>query len=160
MADNLIQGCVKWLLTLPDITAAVGAGTTAPNIGVPYLSAHTLWARVEGTQSTAALVSRGGSWAAANLHNTLRFPRISLEIFVDPLRDAGHNVVNTGEAERRIDDVFDIFDRRLHRPDEGDQMWGDVRTLASVRLAEPTVYPVPDGDGLLRLQVFYAVTVG
>lgn len=155
--DHLVQGCVKWLSTFPDILAVVGS---YPLSSVPYLFQHKLWAEMEGSQSTAAVIGREGGWAGANLHNTLRFPRLALEIWADPLRDEGGNVTDPGEVWRRIDAAWSAFDRRLHRPQGQTQMWGQVRTIAASRLNEPVVYEVPDGDGLLRLLVYYAITEG
>lgn len=155
-SDSLITGLHKYLTAQPDVTATLG---TFPFTTTPYLFTGSLWVAMEGTSSTAAVISRAGGWAGANLHNTLRFPRISLDIYADPQRDAG-NVTDPGEAERRIDATYKIFDTHLHRPQSGIQMWGDVRTVAATRLGEPDVYPVPDGDGLLRLQVFYGISEG
>lgn len=154
--DDLVQGAVKWLLGQPTVTAVLG--TTAE--GSPLLFQHSLWVKVEGTQSTAAVISRAGGWAGANPHNTLRFPRLSLELYTDPLRDAGNNVVEPGESWRRIEAAFSAFDKLLHRPAPTTQMWGTVRTVGSLRQTEPVVYPVPDGDGVLRLQAFYGIAQG
>ncbi len=155
--DDLVQGLVKWLLEFPDIAAVLG---TYPDTSTPWLFQHSLWATVEGSQGTAAVVSRGGGWAGANEHNTMRFPRISLELYADPIRDAARNLSDPGEVWRRIDAAFNAFDTRLHRPAGQDVRWGDVRTLGCLRLGEPSVYPVPDGEGVLRLQCFYGVAVG
>jgi hypothetical protein len=155
--DHLVAGCVRWLSGLPDITNVIGYD---PIDAAPYLYQHKLWTVMEGTQSTAAVIGREGGWTGANLHNTLRFPRLSLEIWCDPLRDAGMNVVDPGEVWRRVDVAWSAFDRRLHRPQGEVQMWGQVRTIAASRLTEPVVYQVPDGDGMLRLLTFYAVTEG
>lgn len=153
--DDLVQGAVKWLAGFADITAVLGATGEAP-----WLFQHELWAEVEGSSATAAVIARGGGWTSPNEHNTMRFPRLALEIYADPLRDAGRNLTNPGEVYRRIEAAFDAFDRRLHRPASATVRWGGVRTLGCLRLAEPIVYPVPDGDGLLRLQAFYAVVTG
>jgi hypothetical protein len=154
--DDLVQGAARFLGALTDVTAALGK---FPD-DTPWLFQHTLWATVEGSSSTAAVLTNTGGWAGANVQNTLRFPRLGLELWVDPQRDSDGNVTTPGEAQRRADALFAIFDKHLHRCANGVQMWGTVRTIACVRLAEPSVYAVPDGDGLLRAQTFYAVTQG
>lgn len=154
--DHLVQGAVKWLLGFDDIRAVLGAFAD----GTPFLFQRQLWTTVETTGSTAAVISRAGGWAGGNEHNTMRFPRLSLEIHVDPIRDAARNVIDPGEADRRADAAWDAFDGRLHRPASSTQMWGSVRTIGCLRLGEPNVYDVPDGDGLIRLQCFYGVAQG
>jgi hypothetical protein len=154
--DDIVQGAVKYLVALTDIKAVLGAETD----GTPWLFQHTLWVTMEQSQGTAAVIQHAGGWAGANEHNTLRFPRLGLEIWADPIRDSGGNVTAPGETQRRIQAAYDAFDKRLHRPAPATQMWGTVRTVSCVRLGEPTIYLVPDGDGLLRLQGFYAVTQG
>lgn len=155
--DDLVQGCVKHLQVQADVLAVLG---TDLDTGAPLLFQHRMWAGMEGSSSTSAMVYRDGGWAGPNLHNTLRFPRLTVEVWVDPIRDPQNNVIDPGEAHRRIEYVYEVFDWHLHRPQGGQQMWGTVRTIACVRLSEPTVYAVPDGDGLLRLVVAYAVTQG
>jgi len=155
--DDLVQGCVKWLLDEDTIHSVLGV---FPDTNVPWLYQHSLWSRVEGTQSVAAVISRAGGWAGANEYNTLRFPRLSLEIYADPLRDTQGNVTQPGETWRRIEAAWVAFDTLLHRPSADTVMWGTVRTITCTRLGEPLIYPVPDGDGSLRLQQFYAVTQG
>ncbi len=154
--DDLVQGAAKYLLAQPEITAVLGA---TPE-GSPWLFQHNLYVNVEGSSSTAAVVGYGGGWSGGNEHNTLRFPRLSLELYADPQRDAGMNVVEPGEVWRRLNEAFETFDRFLHRPQGGDQMWGTVRTISSTRSTEPSMYAVPDGSGLLRAQAFYALEQG
>jgi hypothetical protein len=152
--DHLIQGVVKWLQGFPDVTAVVGA--FADN--KPYLFQTNLWVTMEGTQSTAAVLYRAGGWAGPNQHNTMRFPRLGLEVYADPIRDNGNNVTDPGEAGRRIEAAYKAIDTRLHRSQGGTQMWGTVRTLGCTRLGEPDVLPVKDGGGLLVLTAFYGVS--
>jgi hypothetical protein len=155
--DDLVQGASKYLAEFDDVRQVIGFPLEADS---PYLFQHTLWVRMEGTGETAAVISRSGSWAGANVYNTVQYPRLGLELYVDPQRDEAKNVIDPGEAYRRIDAAWQVFDRHLHRPDKGDIRWGTVRTLACIRLGEPNVYPVPSGDGMLRMHTFYAVTVG
>ncbi len=154
--DDLVQGAAKHLLAQAEIVAVLGA-TPA---GSPWLFQHELYVTVQGTSSTAAVVAYGGGWTGANPHNTMRFPRLSLELYVDPQRDAAQNVTLPGEVHRRMHAAFTTFDRFLHRPQGEVEYWGEIRTLSSVRSAEPTVYVVPDGNGLLRAQAFYAIEQG
>ncbi len=155
--DDLVQGAVKYLLGFYDVSTSLGVYA---DTGAPWLFQHTLWVTVEGSSSTAAVIARAGGWAGANQHNTMRFPRLALEIYADPIRDAAGNITDPGEAYRRIESVFDTFDRLLHRPASATQMWGEIRTIGSQRLGEPNVYPVPDGGGVLRLETFYGLAIG
>lgn len=153
LTDDLVQGCVKYLAALTDVRAVLGAYPDES----PWLFQHDLWVEVEGTGNTAAVIAAAGGWAGPNQYNTMRFPRISLEISADPLRDAGNNPTTPGEVHRRLERAFAAIDARLHRPAPLDQRWGTVRTLGCSRIAEPVIYVVPDGDGMLRLQAFYGV---
>lgn len=154
--DDIVQGAARYLLDRADVVGVLG--TTAA--GTPLLFQHTLYVQMEGTSTNAAVISYAGGWSGANIHNTARFPRLSLEIYCDPLRNSTKHVTEPGEVHRRIHVVFAALDRALHRPQGGEQRWGEVRTLSSTRLAEPNIYAVPDGDGLLRAQTFYAVEQG
>jgi hypothetical protein len=154
--DDLVAGCVRWLSGLPDVLAVLG---TTPDGTAPLLFQNELFrGDIEGSQTTAAVITHTGGWGGANEHNTMAFPRLTLELFVDPMRDPGGNATRPGETYRRINAAYKVFDRRLHRPQGGTQYWGSVRTTDCVRLAEPTIVGVADGDGLLRLQVSYGVT--
>lgn len=155
--DDIVQGAVKYLQAQPAVRAVLGGyeGTD-----VAWLFQHKMWVDVEGTSSTAAMIGRDGGWAGANLHNTMRFPMLTMEIWADPIRDDGKNVVDPGEVYRRIEATFAVLDSFLHRPQGGEQRWGTVRTVSCVRMTEPTIYEVPDGDGLLRLLTSYAVAQG
>lgn len=155
--DDIVQGAVKYLQSKPAVLSVLG---TFEGSTVPYLFQRRMWAEMEGSSSTACMLYSDGGWTSANNHNTLRFPRLSVEIWADPIRDSQRNVTDPGEVWRRINHAYAVIDKVLHRAAGGQQYWGTVRTVDCVRLAEPTTYEVPDGDGLLRLLVSYAVTEG
>lgn len=154
-ADDIVAGCVRYLSAISAVTAVLGADS-----GGPWIFQRQMAKVVEGTSSQALLVTRQGGWAGPNQHNTLAFPRISLEFWVDPRRDSAKNVIEPAETERRADAVFKVVDRFMHRPQGGVVAWGSIRTVGCHRLGEFVSYEVPDGDGLLRAQVFYAVQEG
>lgn len=153
--DDIISAVVTYLRSKPAIIAVLGSDGDGS-----WLFQYRLWAEIEGTSSTAAVLSHEGGWAGANLHNTLRFPRLLLSVWADPQRDAGHNATDPGEVQRRANAAFEVIDSYLHRPQGDSQMWGSIRTVDCVRLTEPAIYVVPDGDGLVQLQAYYAVTQG
>lgn len=153
--DDIVQAAVKYLLGQPTVLAVVG--TT--DIGTPLLFQHQLFFPLEGRSSTAVVISYAGGFDA-NMHNTLRFPRLMLEIYADPLRNLDRNTVDPGEVWRRINVAFDALDKVLHRPQGGSQMWGSIRTISCSRMAEPQMYPVPDGDGMLRCATVYGIEMG
>jgi hypothetical protein len=153
--DDVVQGCCKWLLSLSDVVAAVGSSD-----GVPSIFQDVLQRNMEQTQEVAAVISVVGGWGAPNDYNSLRLPRLQVELYVDAWRSGDRSYVELAESRRRAYAVFDIFDRHLHRPSHEMVMWGTVRTINCVRLGEPVVAPVPDGDGMVKSMVFYGVMVG
>ena len=155
--DDIVSGCVRHLLSFSDVTDMVPSSVVGEEA---YIFQWTLQMIIETTQSSAVVVSQVGSWAAPNIHNTLKFPRISVEFYADPLRDNGRNYTDLTEVRRRINALYNAVDKRLHRPQAGEQMWGSIRTLECTRLGEPVIYEIPNGDGALRGQVFYGVVVG
>lgn len=156
--DDIVQGAVEFLTTKTDLLALVGSDV--PN-GIPhFLFQYKLWTEIGGSESTAVVVSSDSGWAGPNLHNTLKFPRLTVEIYADPQRDAVGNATDQGDHYRRLAAVFRVIDNYLHRPEGGSQMWGTLRTVSSARLVEPTINLVADGNGLVRMVIQYAVTEG
>ncbi len=155
--DDVVAGAVRWLSGFDDVRYALGVYTES---ATPYLYQHELWAPVEGTQQSAAVISYSGGWAPPNMHNTMRFPRLQIDIYTDPIRNATGNVVQPAEARRRAMNVWSTLDRHLHRTGADVVMWGEVRVLGSIRLGEPTLDALSDGDGLIALQCFYGISQG
>jgi len=155
--DDVVSGAARYLLDQAALVAVVGESGDPPT---PLIAQDVAPAASELAQATAVVVAYGGGWAGANIANVLRFPRLRVEIWADPIRDSNGRVVEQAETRRRLMACADVVDGLLHRAQGGEIWWGDVRVLDSVRLGEITVDRVPGGDGLLRGQVFYAVTVG
>jgi hypothetical protein len=156
ITDDVVAGAVKYLQTFPDLTELVGSYQ-----GEPWIFQHELAARPEGRSSTAVVVSYAGGWSPPSPHHTTRFPRLSIEYWCDPIRNADRTVRDPSEVRRRVQAVYEAFDHQLHWTRGDPRCWGSLRVLSSVRLGElSAIYPVPDGDGMVRGQVFYGVVVG
>jgi hypothetical protein len=118
--DDIVSGATAYLMAQPEVLAVLG---TYPGTTVPYLFQRRMWAEMKASSSTACMIWSEGGWTAANLHNTLRFPRLSVEIWTDPLRDGQNNVIDPGEVYRRSNRAFTVIDSFLHRPQGGTQWW-------------------------------------
>lgn len=157
--DDLTQGAAKFLLSKQDVLDVLGYDEQAP-----WVFQDVLQVRIEGKsmlladRATAVVVSNRGSWTAPNNYNTAHFPRLALEIYADPLRDENRNAVEPAETRKRIAFVHRVIDVYLHRPYGFSEYWGGVRVHSSVRQDEVTMYPVGDGDGMLRGLSYYALT--
>lgn len=154
--DDVVQGLVKHLLACPELVEVVGHFDN----DTPWIFQDSLLVRMESTSGqTAAVVSYAGGWGPAEDTGSVRRPRLALELWADPIRDAAHNAVTPSETRLRLFVVFEAFDRQIRLARGGQTCWGSVRVTSCTRLGEPTIYPVPDGDGLLRGQALYAVSV-
>lgn len=155
---DVISGCAEYLATFPELTDLLGKFDSD---GAPYLFQDEIrFAELEGTQKTALVVADGGSWGSSNEHNTMEFPRIRIELYVDPIRDSMLNWTEPSEAQRRGRLIWQVIRKILHRPQGGDRMWGQVRTLSCVELNRPQPFKVTDGDGMLMFLGFFAVAEG
>lgn len=156
--DDVVSGAVQHLLAQSAAVAAVGAfPSDHPWAGQPYIFQRQLFQRMEGTGSQAAVLSYVGGWSPPERGSQAVFSRLSVELYADPVRDTTGNIVSPAETEARTRATWSVFDSFLHWLDPDVQKWGDLVICTSSRLTEPTVYLVPDGDGLLRAQWFYAV---
>lgn len=157
--DDIVSGAVTFLLAQPDVVSAVSTfaigGQRAPGI-----FQYRTWANIEGSSGTCVVLSNEGGWAGANLHNTLRFPRLTCTVWADPIRDAGSNVTDPGEVMRRVFAVYRVVDKYLHRTGGDEVYFGQLRVISSIRLTEPIISAVSDGDGLVRCLTSYALTEG
>lgn len=156
--DDLVSGALTYLRAQPELVAAVDVFNIGGKL-TPGIFPYKLWDKMEGSQSTAVVIAHDGGWAAPNLDNTLRFPRLLVNVWTDPVRDANGNNVDPA-VQRRAYACFDIFDKYLHRVAGGEQYWGTLRIIDCLRLTEPVFVDVTDGDGLVRLQAYYAITQG
>lgn len=154
---DLVTGASEYLAGFPDVLTVLGH---YPGKTKPYLFRHRPWVKIENSQSTVCVLTNTTGWTTPNLHNTLRFPRLGVEIYVDPIRDPDNNSIDPDEATRRAHAAYKVLDRHLHRPQSGEQWWGSVRTIACERLAEPILLLGTSIEKPLILQVFYAVTEG
>lgn len=152
--DDVVQGCRKFLAGKTDLLALLGATDDEP-----WLFQGKLYQVMEGTQSSAVVLSTMGGWSTPLDYGTAEFPRLSVELYVDPIRDEDNNYIEQAETRRRALLILRTLNKHLHRVIHASQMWGTVRTVGSQRLAEPLLYEVPNGDGMLRAQVFYGVQV-
>lgn len=153
--EDVIAGAVRHLRADPAVVAAVGADQW----GHPLIVQDTPPARTEFDQQVCLVLSYAGS-AGGNLNNTYEQVRVQAEFWVDPMRDAGGNLLAPSEARQRMVTAYHAADRALHRPQGGTQRWGAVLTVDAARLTGLTPYQVPGSDGLWRGTAIYAVGLG
>jgi hypothetical protein len=167
VADDVASGAYSYLSGLSDVLAVVGAfpADDPDNAGVPWIFVRNVYTRMEdasivkGSQAVSLVCCFMGSSSPPVNSSTVRFQRLEVDIWVDPLRDSMGNVTSPSETELRGNYVFSVIDSHLHRvaTDQNTVQWGDLITVASTRMSEPVWYPVPDGDGLIRGACFYDV---
>lgn len=153
----------RHLASLPACRAVLGP-TGVDSADTVWMFRNELAAVVEGTSRVAAVVHVDGGWARPNSHNTAQFPRISLELLGDPLRDAGRIVRR--DAVDRVWTAWSVFNAEMHRTAGFSEVWGatdsddGLRVWGSQLMSHPDVYEVPDWDGGARLLVRYGLNVG
>ena len=100
--QDISGGAVDYLSGFPAVTAAVGAfaHNDPVNPDVPYIFDSDLLVTLEGT-SKAAIVCEGmGGWGTPEVYSTARFHRLSVRVYVDPLRDSDRNIVESSGLTR------------------------------------------------------------
>ncbi len=167
MPNDVSGGAYHYIVTLPDVLALIGSfpDDDPENAGVPWVFVHSLYTRMEaqsvvkGTQAVALVCITAGLGSAVLDYSTVRWQKLEVDIWVDPLRDNLGNVTSPSETSHRGMKVFAALDSHLHRAscDDKTQVWGDLVTINGIRMTEPVSYPVPDGDGLIRMVCFWDI---
>lgn len=120
--------------------------------------------KVQNSSSCAVVLSYGATWNSPNVHNSAYFPRLVVELYVDPIRTTTSNSpipgqgTDPGEVRRRMRKLYKLVDKYLHRKSTEIVYWGDVRTQICTRLNDPEPYSWPKGDGMLYCKIYYAVS--
>lgn len=155
MSDDLLSAAQQHLASQAPLTALLGSDTTFDT----YIFREELLAPIETTGQAALCLLQQNQWAEPNVHNTLRFPTLVVEIYVDPTRDSEGNPTTTSVSDR-IDSIFRVVDQYLHRPQGGEQLWGDLLTYGCSRASEPDRFPWADVDKTQVVRVTYNVNMG
>lgn len=164
--DNVASGAVKYLLQNSQVVSLVGTvPATDPNpanIGTPFIFRKDLMTTLQGTSSVALVCSDYGAFDAPVGYSTLRFQRLSVEIYADPLRSANNALESPGATASRCDSMFGILHGYLQRRDPQAVIWGDLITLSCMLLAEGQTHAVAGGDGdwMQYKQIFYGLQLG
>jgi hypothetical protein len=164
--DDVASGAVKYLAGFPDVVAVVGAfpaGDPNPaNAGMPWLFADTnagVFKTMEGSSAAAVVCADFGGWSVPEVLGTLRFRRLRLDVWVDPLRDAGKNLIESSSlTTNRGLAAFAAVQFRMQRTDPDTVLWGDLVTIDCHLLTDIQFLLVPDGDGLQRGSAYYGVS--
>jgi hypothetical protein len=163
--DDVGTGAVKHLSQFSDVTSLLGSFSLSdPNpgfAGAPYLFndvSQGVFATMEGSSAAAVVLGDYGAWDAPVQGATARFRRLRVDVWIDPLRDASSNVLETSAVTaNRGMAVFNAIQFRLQRTDPDTVRWGDLVTNGCQLLTEPQFLPVQDGDWLLRGTAYFGV---
>lgn len=155
MSDTVVVAARRFLATQTAVTSLLGSSEAYPS-WIFQWDPHEM---IEGTSREAIVVAVEGAWASPNEHNTGQFPRLVIQVFSDPTRDAERNAI-ADDARDKSWVVFQAVDKLLHNPRGYPGKWTDtVWVLGATRMNEPEWTPQPDGDGLVVLTVSYALSV-
>lgn len=161
---DLVHAAYLYLAGISEVVAAVGSIVPADpdEDEVPYIFQRKTGVQMQQSGSSFIIVNKDGIWTSPNQHNTAEFPRLKIVLFVDPRRTTEYNpldnqVIDNAEAYRRINALYRIVDRYLHRPQHDTTTWGGLRIHSCVRLAASEPVEVPQQDGLLAMDIYYAI---
>lgn len=110
----------------------------------------------EGSGDALIAMSAGNGWAGRNLHNNLSFPAISLNVYIDPGRNANLQREELYLRDRFLP-IWTEIDSVLNPALGTEVMWDDMRVVSSRRLNEWSVYRVRDTDGAYTSSARFAL---
>lgn len=157
----------NYLAQQSDVTSLLGSDAIFPS----WIFVDTPEVNIESTSKAMLVVSVVDGWAGSNDHNTARFPRLLIDIWVDPTRNPDKSV-REKDASVRAEAIYKAIDKHLHvvhasLPGGASIVWGTpmqildktgVRIVSSKRDAEPSYSPAFDDQGAVLATVRYNVT--
>lgn len=171
-------------LTLAARNLLVQDDTLLPLIGSgtllgPWVFADSPFARIENSQKVLVVITENGSHSPANLHNTVRFPKMYVDVWADPTRNSD-NSVHAFDADDKIEAVLAVINKHFHTANldvppgapayQGApgsfKVWGTAEQIAartgvlilgSQFMDGPTYSDVSNSTGTRMGRVWYAV---
>lgn len=152
----------------PAVTALLGSSTN----WATWIFSDQPYVTIENKQKVMVVITENGNHSSPNLHNTMRFPRMLVDIWADPTRNSD-NSVKTPDAKDKIEAVVKVLNRLFHTVDNSDSrgmplIWGTqaqiasktgVVVLGSTQLNGPEFSPVSDSNGAWMGRVTYGVNL-
>lgn len=126
---------------------------------------------IENTGRALIVITQAGSWQTSNPHNTMKFPRIRVDVWADPDRNPD-KTPKEYDADDKIQEVFKHIDSFLHtvnldEPGGKTRIWGTasevatksgVTILSSQRLdGDIEYFDVADGNHARMGTMYYGV---
>lgn len=143
------------LAAQPALMALIG---TAED-GSPLMFQDTLLMTdeyLENSQKVAIVITHRGEWTTPNRHNSLKFPRVLIDIYADPDRDADGTPLSTTNARDKVIAVADLLIKIFNRSEYFNEQWAGEWVMGSHHLRGPEWQPLREGGGLM----FGTVIVG
>jgi hypothetical protein len=110
----------------------------------------------EGTGKTAVVFTVNGSWGT-NLHNTARFPVLTVLIYSDSTRGLDGRPTS-GNGKTRGLAVADAIIKVFHDPAKNVHVWPNgVYVHSCLYAGGPNAQPVPDSDGMSRISLEFNI---
>lgn len=135
--ETLTVAAYRHLLTFGSITSLLGTD----DAWGPWVFSWNPHADLEGSGKQAVVLSHEGSWTSSNRHNTMAFPRLRVQCWSDPDRDAQRQIADQNARDKAWD-VWLAVRAVLHRVGGFMEQWSpSVWVCGSYCLDEP-VWPL------------------
>ena len=115
------------------------------------------WRDPQGTGTSAIVLSTDDTWGN-NPHNSAQFPVLQVLIYSDATRGTDNKPMMTDQKTKALR-IYDVVDTLFHDCGNRLHALGDVRIHSSLRRYGPSLQPVPDTAGMVRLDVTYEIAV-
>ena len=152
-------------------TGLTGLLAESPTLGPWIFDSEPVGARFEQNSKCLIVISEENTWTSPNEHNTLRFPRLFVDIWADPDRNPDKSV-RISNAKTKIGAIQAFIDKHMHLVDPGTPqgmpfIWGTpdqianktgVVIVASERRDGPEFSPIANAQGAWMGRLTYGIT--
>lgn len=157
---DIVAAARQRLLASPSLLALLGSGQGFAHwIFVGPYEGSAPFVQMDGSQQAAVVLAEGSNWLPPNMHNTMQFPSLRVDVYLDPIRDASGNAVSPDLKPRFLPVQRELV-RILHRPQGDVELWGDVRTLGSQQLGSWQYSRFSDTDGTGIASSSFGIALG
>lgn len=135
-------------------------------------SEEPMGVRIENTQKCLIVITENSNYDSPNEHNTMEFPRLLVDIWADPTRNADRSV-KISDARTKVQPILRLVNKHLHTvhpsaPNGMPYIWGTAAEISAKTgviiggsrfLSGPEFSPVRDSEGSWMGRATYGVNV-